>query len=100
ILSNLGTLESLARGEPESALVRRFMAGFVQPRFDRLGWEERAGDTLEERRLRPLLAGALARAGDERAIAEARTRFDRYVRDPASVSPDMLDFVLNTAGRY
>ncbi|MGX4644280.1 M1 family metallopeptidase [Massilia sp. SYSU DXS3249] len=100
ILSNLGTLENLARGEPESALIRGFVARFVQPRFDKLGWEERAGDTLEERRLRPLLAGALARAGDQRAISEARARFARYVSDPSSISPEMLDFVVNTAGRY
>lgn len=104
ILSNLGTLENLARGEPENALIRRFVVGFVQPRFDKLGWEERAGETIEERRLRPLLASALARAGDERAIAEARARFARHAGDPASSappgSPEMLDFVVNTAGRY
>jgi aminopeptidase N len=100
ILSNLGTLQNLARGEPESALIRRFVAGFVQPRFEKLGWEPRAGETIEESRLRPLLAGALARAGDERAIAEARRRFARYMVDPASSSPEMLDFVVNTAGRY
>ncbi|MDB5748350.1 MAG: hypothetical protein JWP72_3198 [Massilia sp.] len=100
ILSNLGTLQNLARGEPESAPVRRFVAGFMQPRFDKLGWEPRAGETIEESRLRPLLAGALARAGDERAIAEARRLFTRYMVDPSSVSPEMLDFVVNTAGRY
>ena len=108
ILSNLGTLEKLARGEPESALIRRFVTGFVQPRFDQLGWDERPGETIEERRLRPLLAGALASAGDERAIAEARRRFARLglgdnagkAGEPPAGSPEMRDFALNTAGRY
>lgn len=100
ILSNLGTLDRLARGEPEQALIRRFLIGFVQPRFAGLGWEPKAGDSPEERQLRALLAETLARAGDERAIEEARQRFKRYQADPASVSPEMLDFVVNTVGRY
>lgn len=100
ILSNLGTLDRLARGEPEQALIRRFLIGFVQPRFAALGWEPKAGDSPEERQLRALLAETLARAGDERAIQEARQRFVRYQADPVSVSPEMLDFVVNTVGRY
>ena len=100
ILSNLGTLDRLARGEPEQALIRRFVIHFVQPRFARLGWEPKAGETSEDRQLRALLASNLARAGDERAIREARERFARYLADPASISPEMLDFVVNTVGRY
>ncbi|MGJ9419429.1 M1 family metallopeptidase [Massilia sp. CMS3.1] len=100
ILSNLGTLERLARGEPEQALIRRFVIDFVGPRFSKLGWEPKAGESSEDRQLRALLAATLARAGDERAIGEARERFARYQADPASVSPDMLDFVVNTVGRY
>ena len=100
ILSNLGTLDRLARGEPEQPLIRRFLVQFVQPRFAKLGWEPRAGESSEERQLRALLASTLARAGDERAIQEARRRFARYQADPSSISPEMLDFVVNTVGRY
>jgi aminopeptidase N len=100
ILGNLGTLHNLARGEPEAALIRRFETSFVRPKFDKLGWEPKPGETLEERQLRPMLASALARSGDERAIAEARARFARYVADPASSDPEMVDFIVATTGRY
>ncbi|QNA88361.1 M1 family metallopeptidase [Massilia sp. Dwa41.01b] len=100
ILVNLGTLDNLARGEPEQALVRRFIIDFVRPKFARLGWEDKPGESLEERQLRAQLASVLALAGDERAINEARARFASYQRDPASVSPEMLDFVFGTVGRY
>jgi aminopeptidase N len=100
ILGNLNTLETLARGEPERPLVRRFIADFVKPKFTRLGWEEKPGESIEETQLRALLANALARAGDAQAIAEARTGFQRYLVDPNAVSPSMIDFVINTAGRY
>jgi aminopeptidase N len=100
MLSNLGTLDSLAQGEPEQQLIRRFVRDFARPRFAKLGWNEAAGETTEDRELRALLAGALARAGDEQAIAEARARFARYLADPAAVSPSMVNFVTGIAGRY
>jgi aminopeptidase N len=100
ILSNLRTLDSLARGEPEQALIRRFLIEFARPKFDRLGWEEKPGETAEDAQLRGMLAIALARAGDPQAIEEGKARFARYLQDPSSVPPSMIDFVTGTAGRY
>jgi aminopeptidase N len=100
LLGNLRTLEALARGEPEGELVRRFVVDLAKPAFARLGWEEKAGDSGEDRRLRALLAGVLAHAGDADAIAQAKVRLARYLDEPASVSPSMLDFVVLTGGRY
>jgi aminopeptidase N len=100
IVANLRTLDRLARGEPEQKLIRRFFIDFARPKFDKLGWEEKPGESTEERQLRALLATSLARAGDERAIAEGRARFTRYLADPSSVSPSMIDFVTGVAGRY
>ncbi|KQQ86792.1 hypothetical protein ASF77_19040 [Massilia sp. Leaf139] len=100
ILSNLGSLDNLARGEPEQALIRQFVLRFLAPRFAALGWEPKAGESAEDRQLRALLAASLARSGDERAIDEARRRFARFQADPDSISPEMLDFVVNTVGRY
>jgi aminopeptidase N len=100
ILGNLGFLETLARGEPEQPQVRRFIAGFAKSRLAKLGWDEKPVETAEDAQLRALLAGALARAGDEEAIAQARTRFQRWLADPAAVSPAMIGFVTSAAGRY
>jgi len=99
ILSNLNNLDTLAAGEPERAAIRKFTIALVRPKFDSLGWEERAAEPVDERQLRSRMASSLARAGDPAVIAEARTRFARYLKDPASVSPSMIDFVLNTVGR-
>ncbi len=99
ILDNLTGLDTLAAGEPERAAIRRFTIALVRPKFDSLGWEEKAGEPIDERQLRARLAGTLARMGDPAVTAEARRRFVRYLADPASVSPSMLDFVLAAAGR-
>ncbi len=100
LVSDLNLLDSLTRGEPERPLVRRFIAGFARPKMAKLGWIEKQGETAEDAQLRALLAGVLARAGDEEAIAQARSRFQRWLADPASSSPAMIGFVTSTAGRY
>jgi aminopeptidase N len=100
ILGNLSALDNLAMGEPERPLVRRFVIDLVTPKFSKIGWDEKAGETVEERQLRALMANALARAGDPAAIAEGKKRFARYLADPSSVSPSMIGFVMNVAGRY
>jgi aminopeptidase N len=100
ILSSLNTLEFLARGGPERLQVDRFIIGFAKPKLATLGWDEKAGEALEDAQLRALLAGALARAGDEEAIAQARSRFRHWLADPASISPAMIGFVTSAAGRY
>jgi aminopeptidase N len=99
ILGNLSTLDNLAAGEPERPLIRRFVIDLASPKFKQLGWDEKPGEPAEDRQLRSRLAGALARAGDPGAIAEARARFARYLADPTSVSPSMIDFVTSAAGR-
>lgn len=99
ILVNLSTLDALAAGTPEQAQIRRFTIDLARPKFDSLGWEERSGEPLDERQLRAQLAAMLARAGDPAATAEAKARFARYLKAPASVSPSMIDFILSEAGR-
>ncbi|MES2901601.1 MAG: M1 family metallopeptidase [Pseudomonadota bacterium] len=100
ILANLATLDGLASNEPERALIQRFVIALAAPRMQQLGWEEKQGDAPQDRELRAMLAEALANAGDKNAIDEAGRRFARYLADPASVPPSMIDFVIGTAGRY
>ena len=99
ILASFDALDKLTADEPERALVRRRLIGVAAPRFARLGWQEKSGEPAEERQLRPLLAAALARAGDPAAIAQARALFKRYQADPAGVNPAMLDFALEVVAR-
>ena len=100
IMDTMATLDNLAKNEPEQAVIRRFVMALAGPRMNKLGWDVKAADSAEERQLRALLAGALARAGDAVAIAQANNGLQRYLKDPAGVDVSMLDFVIGTAGRY
>ena len=100
ILASLGTLDRMAQGEPEQKLIRRYLVQIVNPRFSKLGWDERPADTIEDKQMRAMMAASLARAGDLDAIAQARARFASFQADPSSVSPAMIDFTLSVTGRY
>lgn len=100
LLSHLRTVSSLLSGEPEQALVRRFFIDLARPKLAALGWDEKPGESAEDAQLRGMLATSLARAGDPEAIAQGKARFARYLQDPSSVPPSMIDFVTLTAGRY
>jgi aminopeptidase N len=100
VVSDLNFLDTLARGEPEGPRLARFIGGFAKPKLAKLGWDEKPGETAEDAQLRAQLASFLARHGDEEAIAQARSRFARWMKDPAAVSPAMIGFVTSTAGRY
>lgn len=99
ILGTFDHLDALVGAEPERALLQRRLIAVVTPRFARLGWQEQAGESAEQRQLRPLLAAALARAGDKTAIDQGRALFKRYLDNPASVSPALRDFALEVAAR-
>jgi len=99
VLASLATLDRFARDVPDRSAVRRFTLALARPQIARLGWSGRPGETAEDARLRAALALALADAGDPDAIAQARAGFTRYLRDPASVEPAMLDFVLGATAR-
>ncbi|MES2015750.1 MAG: M1 family metallopeptidase [Pseudomonadota bacterium] len=99
MLDSFDALAFYAEGEPERPLVRRRLIGIVAPKFAQLGWTEKSGESGEDRQLRPLLARALASAGDPDAIAHGKALFQRYLADPASISSAMLEFAIEVAAR-
>ncbi|UUZ50097.1 M1 family metallopeptidase [Massilia sp. B-10] len=86
LASQLQALDAMADGTPEQAAVRRFARTLAAPAFARLGWDEKAGESVDQRALRPLLATLLIRAGDEPLIAQGRERFARFQQDAATVA--------------
>ena len=100
VVKELETFDRLLLDEPSRPALDRFAVRLIAPRFAQLGWEEKAGESGEERRLRGLLAGALARHGDAGAIAESRARFARFLVDRGSLPPALLDPVLKSVGRH
>ena len=100
MLNDLRALDQLGIGKPERAALRRYAINLLQPKFKQLGWDDRAGDAVEIRQMRAAILRTLGDFGDATVIAEARARFQRFLTEPASLPPSLVDVVMNLAGRY
>ncbi|KJE96694.1 aminopeptidase puromycin sensitive [Capsaspora owczarzaki ATCC 30864] len=84
ILGSLRALSSTWYREPEAVRerLRKFALALVSPIARQVGWEVPAKGTESHLTslLRPLVLSAAGAYGDEQIIAEAKSRFDRFVK--------------------
>jgi len=100
VLADFERFDRLSVGEAGRPVLHRFVVAVVAPRFTGLGWDERADEPAEARQLRARLAAALSRYGDPATIAEGQRRFARWVAEPASLAPSLVNAVVEIAGRH
>ena len=100
MLTDLERFDRLSVGEPERPALHRFAVGVLAPRFAQLGWDERTDEPAEVRQLRARLAATLSRYDDAATIAEGQRRFSRWVAEPASLAPSLVNAVVEIAGRH
>jgi aminopeptidase N len=79
---------------------RAFARGVLEPVLARIGWDARPGEAATVAVLRERLLQALSDLDDAAVAAEARTRFDAFVADPASLAPGIRKPVLNIVGAH
>ncbi len=98
LAGQLTALDAIASDAPEQATVQRFIRTLARPAFARLGWEEQAGESVDQRALRPLLAQLLIHAADPLTIEQGRIRFQRDQGKPSTIAPSMREVVLLAGG--
>jgi aminopeptidase N len=94
IESALGTIEYAERGSPGHDAFAAFARTLIKPTFEQLGWDAKPHDDPAVQNLRRSLLQDLGSWGDDAVIAEARKRFEAFVRDRSTISPDDQDTVL------
>jgi len=100
VLDRLQSLDDLARDDAQRPALRRLAIAAASPKFQQLGWDSVAGESVDQAQLRAALIQFLGQMGDPDVINEARARFARYVADPRSLEPALLDVVMRTVGRH
>src|SRR5262249_38605767 len=100
IIRTLERIDHLARGRPGHEEVRAYARATLRSVFDRLGWDAPPGEAADRPLLRAHVLRALGSFGDEAVIAEARRRFDAFLRDPASLTKDLRDPVVYLVGGH
>ncbi|HMJ05044.1 MAG TPA: M1 family metallopeptidase [Chthoniobacterales bacterium] len=99
IMTAFAQIGDLIEDEPTRLSFRKYAVSILRPSFDELGWEPKEGESTRAALLRSSLIGALGRLEDEDIVAGCRARFDRYLSDRASLSPDLRGPVLKLIGR-
>ncbi len=93
-------LNRLLAGDPSRPRFQQYARALFRPAFDRVGWEAKAGEPSTRPFLRASLIRVLGLLNDSDIIAGCRSRFDQFVTDPATISPDLRPTILAVVGRY
>lgn len=72
----------------------------VQKQYERLGWKESAGESVDDIKLRATILALGVYAGHEAITREALKLFTSYQEDPSSVPAELRSIVLGAAVRY
>lgn len=94
-LGPLGTLDRVA-GDTDRPKVQALVREVVSPAFGSLGWEATDGESPRTAVLRGRLIAALGTTGaDDAVAATARSRFEAYLAEPSTLSPDLVSPVVS-----
>ena len=89
IINAFNSIDHLLAGTAERERFRRYARGALRPTLDALGFEAKAGEPMTASLLRASLMQILGLLGDKEVIKTCRQNFDNYLKDPASIPPDL-----------
>jgi puromycin-sensitive aminopeptidase len=90
LLDSLSFLNRIIAADDRPAL-EHFVRTLLTTLVLELGWAPQSGESDLVRPLRGELIGALGKLGNDRDMhLQARTMYDRYLRDPAAVDPNVV----------
>lgn len=100
ILGALTTIDTWLWSDPTRETFSQWTISLLRPQLDRLGWRVQPGELPLVNVLRSRFVSRLGQSGDKSVIAEAHTRFQRYLTEPSSLTGSLRQSVLYTVGRY
>ena len=98
VMRAFSRMDHLEWGRPGRDAFHAYARSVLRPVFDRLGFDAVAGEPQDRAILRPRLISMLGSFGDEAILAEANRRFAAYLKDPASLPPDLRGTVTHLVG--
>ena len=100
LASRLGELGWIYRGLPGRAAYERYAQNVLTPIFNKIGWTAKPGEGANVPLLRRALLQSLSQLDDNAIIAGSRARFEEYVKNPASFSPELRHSVLEIVAAH
>jgi aminopeptidase N len=100
IAGALETIEYDERDTQGHEAFLRYARSILKPAFDVIGWDAKSGETPSVQELRQTLIADLGLYGDPAVIAEARKRFQAYLKDHSAIAPDNQASILGVVAHY
>lgn len=95
IADGLNTFFLLFHGEKFHDKIVKYNKEYFRSLFIRLGWEPKRGERHTDALLRSYVISSLGRLDDYEILQGAKDRFERYLKNPNSLSPDLRSVVFN-----
>ena len=99
IITAFDFINRLLIGSPEQEKFQRYARSILRPSFDTLGWDPKPDEPAKAANLRASLIAALGNLNDQEIIAGCRDRFQKYLKDPTLLAPDLRPAVFGLIGR-
>jgi aminopeptidase N len=96
----LRLMNRLEEGQPGKEKYENYVCALLGQKLTELTWEEKTGESIETRLLRPLLIETLGLFGDRSVMDEAVRRFASFRENPASLNPNLRPAVSRVVGHY
>jgi aminopeptidase N len=100
IITVFDYINRLFVGHADREKFQRYARTVLRPSFDEFGWDVKSGEASTASTLRARLISALGELNDQEIITGCRERFQKYLSDPAAISPDLRAAMLDVVGRY
>ena len=98
VLEQLGFVGQKLVSEEQQPAFRQWLTAYARPILDDIGWNPRAGESDEQKRLRATVVSALGTlARDPEILRGSRELTDKILEDPASVDSSLVDVVVGLA---
>lgn len=100
IINTFDSIDHLLAGTAERESFRRYARGVLRPTLDALGIQPKPDEPETASLLRASLIQHLGLFGDEDVTKMCRQNFDNYLKNPASVPPDLRPPTFAVIMRY
>jgi aminopeptidase N len=87
-------LDRLLNGQPGREQFQQYARSVLRPIFDQVGWDAKPDEASNIATLRGNLIGLLGKIGDTEIAKACSQRFQNFLNDPKSISPDLRPAVL------
>lgn len=100
IIGKLETLDTYEINSPDRAAFQAYARSRLAPVLKRLGWDQKPHESVLDTMLRPSVISALGNFNDPAVLAEAKRRFAAWLKNPASLRPDLVGTVSALAMKH